>query len=401
MAFDLNDAWGWIQKIIARLSRLESGAMLENSSITNGRMRFIGGLLLIDSGGTLRVIGTVDGEGNFNWTGPWSFNSAQGGSISGDVDLAGDFDLTGVFKSGNVRIEDGKIYVGEGAEQIIIDGATGSITTGDVRIEDGRIVVGEGASQIVFDGETGTITVPGSNPIVLHQDNNGLARVEFGPTGAIWSGGDGVTIASGSDGAINVYSDGIDLVGDVHISPQLGGLPPGVSGKYMIIGSDGMIYAGSAGGGGGGDTPPNPFPGGYVWPADPAIYGISDDYGDHVARGSAEPGTDVVTPVGAAVYAPADGEVRAISTSPAGATGRLIVFRASNGAWFRFLHLSEVLVPLGPVAQGTVLGRTGGSGFNSEAYYGPHLHITYLPGPSETQPPLSSSTDFELVMAAQ
>lgn len=386
MAFDLNDTWGWIQKIIARLSRLESGAMLENSSITNGRMRFIGGLLRLDSGARLEGVGT------FDWSGP--------GSIAGNWEVL----QGGVIKVGGVLISPvggGRIMVGAGPVGIILDGGAGSMTTGNVRIEGGKIYVGAGANQIVIDGATGTITVPGTNPIVLHQDANGLAKVEFGPTGAIWSGGDGVTIASGTDGAINVYSDGIDLVGDVHISPPLGGLPSGVSGKYMIIGSDGKLYAGSAGGGGGGDTPPNPFPGGYVWPADPALYGISDDYGDHVARGSAEPGTDVMTPVGAAVYAPADGEVRAVSTSPSGATGRLIVFRASNGAWFRFLHLSQVLVTSGTVTQGALLGRTGGSGFNSEAYYGPHLHITYLPGPSATQPALSTSTDFELVMAAQ
>src|SRR5690606_7026516 len=116
---------------------------------------------------------------------------------------------------------------------------------------------------------------------------------------------------------------GVSLSGLVHVANQPLPLPSGVTGKYLIVGSDGVRYAGSAGGGGGGDTPPTPYPDGYVWPADPALYGISDSYAAHVARGSAEPGTDIMTPVGSAVYAPADGEVVAVNTSPPGATGRL------------------------------------------------------------------------------
>lgn len=380
-----------IMDLKRRLKTLETAPSQQNMTVDKGATRILSdeGLQIGAPGssngsavvyGVLRIIGELIGDGDINWEG--LINQLGSTNLRGPVKITG---------------EDGTLEVDA---ETLLRGLTRMLD--DLQVESGgRITIGIGSKQIVIDGATGTITVPGSNPIVLHQDDNGLAKVEFGSTGAIWSGGDGVTIASGSDGAINVYSDGIDLVGDVHIMPPLGPLPSGVSGKYMIIGSDGMIYAGSAGGGGGGDTPPNPFPGGYVWPTDPAIYGISDDYGDHVARGSAEPGTDVAAPVGAAVYAPADGEVRAVSTSMAGATGRLIVFRATNGAWFRFLHLSEVLVTSGAVTQGTILGRTGGSGFGSEAYYGPHLHITYLPGPSATQPALSSSTDFELVMAAQ
>ena len=56
---DLKDAWGWIRRIIHRLERLESGAFLERSSITNGRMRFIGGTLRGDSGATLDWVGLM------------------------------------------------------------------------------------------------------------------------------------------------------------------------------------------------------------------------------------------------------------------------------------------------------------------------------------------------------
>jgi hypothetical protein len=149
---DLNEAWGWIQRLVRRVSRLESGAMLENSSITGGRMRFIGGLLRLDSGALLELIGQwrffgngaitgdVYAEGKWTQVGPWDFTGD--GDLAGDVIMSGDFDLTGIFKSGNVRIEGGKIYIGAGPVMIVIDGATGKITAGNVTVEQNKVTIG-------------------------------------------------------------------------------------------------------------------------------------------------------------------------------------------------------------------------------------------------------------------
>lgn len=83
----------------------------ESASVRNGQVRFIGGRLLIDAGGTLQVIGQFDGNGNFQWSGAWKFDSGDG-EIAGDVKLTGDFELLGKLLAGDVRIEDGKVYVG-------------------------------------------------------------------------------------------------------------------------------------------------------------------------------------------------------------------------------------------------------------------------------------------------
>jgi hypothetical protein len=158
MLRDLKDAWGWIQKLVRRVERLESGAILENSSITSGRMRFIGGLLLIDEGGTLQVIGHLTGEGDFQWVGPWKFNSPSGGEIAGDVDLSGNFRLTG-----NITVlPGGKIQVGN----IIIDPSTagGQISLGSGRTIDagsGYLAIRDGSRFIVFNSSGVSINAGG------------------------------------------------------------------------------------------------------------------------------------------------------------------------------------------------------------------------------------------------
>lgn len=175
---NLNDAFGWIENLKREIARLKSGAFLENSSITQGRMRFIGGLLLIDAGGTLQVIGHFNGQGDFIWSGPWKFNSGDG-EIAGDVKLTGDFDLTGKFISENIRIEGGKIYVGTGANQIVIDGATGKITAGnmsmDPTVSGGALTFANGA-QVFTDDDS--VQVFKGNSVVQVTDN--YARLQNG-----------------------------------------------------------------------------------------------------------------------------------------------------------------------------------------------------------------------------
>lgn len=149
-------------KRIEALEQLLRANPLRNASFGSGgitvydggSIRFTeGGGIVIEGDGYIIVGGDLTGDGTFQWTGPWTFNSPDGGEINGDVDLAGNFDLTGVFKSGNIRFEDGKIYVGEGASQIVIDGATGKITVGGMAIDpaDGGKVTFPGGAQLRAD----------------------------------------------------------------------------------------------------------------------------------------------------------------------------------------------------------------------------------------------------------
>lgn len=193
---DLTDLGAWIKRIIFRLDRIESGAHLENASVTNGRLRFIGGLLLIDSGGTLTVIGHLNGSGDFVWSGPWAFTGQ--GEITGDVGITGNLELLddGRFDAGGVSIRDGKIYVGSGANQVVIDGATGKITAGNLTIDptvSGGAVVFANGSQVFTDSDT--IQLYKGNSVA--QVHNDYARIQHGGD-VVEINGDGVRMSPGA-----------------------------------------------------------------------------------------------------------------------------------------------------------------------------------------------------------
>jgi len=153
VAKDLNALWDWIPKLVRRIERLESGALLENSSITGGRMRFIGGLLLIDSGGTLQIVGQVIGNGEFRWTGPWRLEGP--GTIAGDVNQTGN-----TTQRGNVSLTGGgKVTAGN------VTVEPNRVTVGSAWLENGELVLSNGAKVAVgLTGGTSSIgLVPGGS----------------------------------------------------------------------------------------------------------------------------------------------------------------------------------------------------------------------------------------------
>lgn len=145
MLRDLSDAWGWLQRILRRLDRLESGSPLENSSVTNGRLRFIGGTLRLDTGALLELIGSALVSGTLRVIGRIDLEGLGILTVNGLIDLLGNMrvrgggtiniEAGGAIVVGNVRIENGKITVGVGGNLITIDGATGRIVAGSMTID--------------------------------------------------------------------------------------------------------------------------------------------------------------------------------------------------------------------------------------------------------------------------
>ena len=82
------------------------------------------------------------------------------------------------------------------------------------------------------------------------------------------------------------------------------------------------------------------------------------------------------------VYSTANGKVVAVSNSPSGANGRYIIIQHSisgKTVYSFYAHLASVNVSKGQaVSCGTKIATAGGSGYNSNSYYGRHLHFAIV-----------------------
>lgn len=163
---DQSDVWRELRAMKKEIKRLQSSSMLENSSITRGRMRFIGGTLRVDSGGRVEIVGFLQVEGQTNIIGPVTIagtlnitgNTSVTGTFTttGQVNLNGPTDINGTTEiNGDTSITGALDLTG----QMLVRSAGGRITiesdqTGrpPIVIEDGAFTIG--ISQI-FGDESG------------------------------------------------------------------------------------------------------------------------------------------------------------------------------------------------------------------------------------------------------
>lgn len=153
MADDLSDAFKEIRALQKDVRRLQNARPLENASVTQGRLRFIGGLLLIDSGGTLQIVGQLIGNGEFRWTGPWRLEGP--GTITGTVTQTGNTTQQGsVTLTGGGKVTAGNVTV-----------EPNRVTVGSAWLENGELVLSNGAKVAVgLTGGTSSIgLVPGGS----------------------------------------------------------------------------------------------------------------------------------------------------------------------------------------------------------------------------------------------
>lgn len=269
----------------------------------------------------------------------------------------------------------------------------------------------------ISDGELrlirASLKVDGAVPIVLKQGNN-RARINFGTDAFISAADNGVTIAQENLGAWIAVSPGTAAmqggVGFIEVNDTdiiMSGLPTQGAMYYLGITSDNRVVKLSGGGPGPSDPPidpgtPGDNPSGYIYPVDPTRWTLGDDFAEHVARGSQEPGIDWWTTTGTPVWAPGAGTIVDVHNATSGATGRYVTLVTDAGDWFRFLHLSSVNgMQVGQtVTQGQVIAYTGASGFGSEIGYGQHIHVSFKVGYTGTWPGGDVLDDFLAYMAA-
>lgn len=370
---DLSDAFYWIRRLIFRVDRLEGGAMLENSSISNGRMRFIGGLLRVDSGGRVEIVGTlqVDGEstvtGQFTVDGPFTFNgdgSITGAlTISGPVQITGDVDLTGIMT-----------VTGD----IVVTG-TGKIRIGDVVIEDGKITAGN----VVMEKDK--ITIGGPMPATLENGEFTLgngAKVQVGLTGGTSSiglvpEGGAVDISANQStawlraigAAISVSTSQASIRANIVTIDELPVAESIDNLEWVARDIDsGRLYRVPPGvGGPGGD---------FEWPYDLAL--VTSEFGVRVHPVTGETtmhnGIDFGPPAGTPI--PSIGRGTVTTSQNSGGFGNLVVVDHGTvgGAHVEsyYAHMQAPGAAVGTnVGTGDILGNVGSTGLST----GPHLHM--------------------------
>lgn len=109
----------------------------------------------------------------------------------------------------------------------------------------------------------------------------------------------------------------------------------------------------------------------YIYPT--RITATSDDFADHVARGSVLPGLDFLTATGTKLKAASKGIVILADGYSNQVRGKNIIIKHPDGNETHYLHLSAVSVRNGQrVKMGDLIGLTGNTGTTTT---GPHLHF--------------------------
>ncbi|WP_291053739.1 hypothetical protein [Herbiconiux sp.] len=219
---DLTDVAGWIKRIVYRLDRIEGGWLLENASITRGRVRFIGGLLQGMAGAVFEWIGT------FNLTGAFT---AIGSSI-----FRGPVSITG--ETGTLDVEADASFGGDVAITKTLD-VTAETTLRELvsLLSDMRVVGG------------GKIDLGG---ITLEPSVVGGGAINFNPTGSIFAGLGSLGMISPDLTVMITLADGrATVAGDLRSAEGLQAMnlpnPPSDTSMFVaLVDEDGNFYRGPA-----------------------------------------------------------------------------------------------------------------------------------------------------------
>jgi hypothetical protein len=168
----------FLNEIERRLSSLETTPAMFATSMEAGRFR-VGGtaIMLVDSSGGLVVHGSIDGDGNFSWQGPATFD--------GDVKITEDLDVSATTTLRGALSLLANLVVGGGGK-ITVGGVTiDPVGGGQIRF--GNMLLGP----TVVGGVSGIMATSGTLAL------NSVGQVSIlANSGVTITAGDGVTIQS-------------------------------------------------------------------------------------------------------------------------------------------------------------------------------------------------------------
>lgn len=185
---------GEIWKLWRAVRELQTASPLERSAVQNGRVRFIGGELRIDSGGQLVIEGTlsVDGvstvTGSFTVSGPWSMTG--NGTITGATSITGNTTITGKLVQDGLWELNGN---GKIAGTVDVSGRVnvGSAMALDPSADGGSVLFGSSS----LKAASGGISMQTPNSMVVA--NSSQAAIGYG-----------LTIVEAASGAVTLYVNG-------------------------------------------------------------------------------------------------------------------------------------------------------------------------------------------------
>lgn len=326
---DLSQLEAEILEMRQQLNWLLSGALLENSSIDRGGMqvRATEGFIIGEAGsstgsgrvyGTLWIDGVLDGDGTFRWSGAWRFDSGNGEiagnvTLSGDFDLSGNLDISGKLTAGDVRIEDGKIYVGS----MVLDPSDHG---GVITMPNGGQILGDGVELALYSPASGGIR----NGLVVSRTG---VRMDFLP------------VATAAD------LPSLEWLGRHIASGELMRVPQNIGGPMGLL----------------------------SWPFPEST--VSSEYGPRESPGPGgstfHEGIDFAPGEGSPIPAAASGVVEVSGVYQG--FGYCVIINHGNGLKTLYGHMqSPPPVAVGAtVARGQIIGAVGNTGVS----FGAHLHF--------------------------
>jgi len=393
MVRDLSDPYDARRRQTRDVRRLMASTAIQNTAVDRGALRVKSeeglevGTAEDPTGsqfvyGILRIIGQLIGDGQITWSGPWRFTGngaitgdvvAEGkwtqngpwefngpGDIAGDVDLTGDLEVlgNGQVKVGNVLItpgSGGRVTVGVGSAQVVLNGDDGTIQAGSMTIDPT-----EGGGAVVFDNGAQLYSSPSGNQIEMFSGDAHVTvqddQVSAGITGGV------------GNGSILLDSSGVRILG-------AGPIPTGRAAKYLAIDDETKHVYATAGVGGGGGSGPGPIAGSYMWPfsqsaTDPVIgfYGmrinpVSGQWRLHA-------GQDFTVPYGSSIPAAGDGQIASVGFDSG--RGNYVIIDHGNGISTHYFHMAALsqLQVGDSVERGARIGAVGSTGNST----GAHLH---------------------------
>lgn len=390
MADDLSDLTAQVRALKRDVERLKAANPLESASITQGRVRFIGGTLRVDSGGRVEIVGYLQVEGTTSITGPVT--------ISGNLDVTGNSKFTGPLSIEGATSITGKLTVAGPSTftgTLSIKGATtiegDTQVTGELTVDGPWEMNGNGVihGDLVVDGDM-QILAPGLFRVgttlrIDPKHSSTGAQLEFGTgsrPGRLYGGNDGMTLSM-MDGTTTesfialrrtANFTGVDLFKNVRMA-SLPDLPAGKSASYLAIGNDdGQLYK-TSGVGGGGDGSPGPIAGSFMWPFSPSTTDpVLGYYGMRLnpvtGQWALHQGQDFSVPGGSNIPAAGDGKIS--SKTSGDARGNRVAIDHGNGIVTEYFHMQapSPLAVGATVKRGDTIGQVGTTGNST----GNHLH---------------------------